>query len=321
MVHGERELIERHFSRLTRQRDDVVLGIGDDAALLRCGPGQELVVSTDTLVEGIHFAVTAHPADIGHKSLAVNLSDIAAMGADPAWATLSLTLPDADEKWLGEFAAGFGLLAERFRVTLAGGDLCRGPLSITVQVIGQCPAGAALRRSGARPGDHVYVTGMLGCAALALHGDDGSRLHYDAGLHDCNACLQRPEPRVREGRSLRGIAHACIDLSDGLITDLGHLARSSDAGAEVRLDRIPVCPALRSLDDPDRRLRFMLGGGDDYELCFTAAADRAEDIAAGFRQLGGQVTRIGTVTGGTGICFLHADGSQMEPGFSGYRHF
>ena len=316
---GERELIERFFAGLTRRRDDVVLGIGDDAALLRPPPARELAVSTDTLVAGVHFDAGADAADVGYKSLAVNLSDLAAMGAEPLWLTLSLTMPVRDDGWLGKFAGGLGALADRFDVGLVGGDLSRGPLSITVQIIGAVPPGAALRRDGARAGDDVYVTGQLGCAAFALQPAAAAA----AARHDCRRRLLRPEPRVEAGRALRGLAHACIDISDGLITDLGHVLRASGTGACIELDQLPACAALRSVADVELRQRLLLAGGDDYELCFTAATAAAGAVRAVFCDLDLTLTRVGTIVGdaGSGLHLRHAEGGEFRPGYGGYQHF
>jgi thiamine-monophosphate kinase len=318
MAAGEIELIRRYFAELTPARADVVLGIGDDAALLEVPAGFELAVSTDALVAGVHFAMDADPYDVGFKALAVNLSDMAAMGAEPRWATLVLTLPAADEVWLAGFTAGFRDLASEFRVALVGGDLCSGPLNVTVQIMGVVPAGSALRRDGARPGETIYVTGELGAAALAL------RLLAEGGRPVPPECLQRlhrPMPRVAAGWQLRGVASAAIDISDGLFLDLQRVALASGVGAEIRLDSVPLCRALSAITDPGERYRLALGTGDDYELCFTLPPGRdslLEEIAG---NCGHAISRIGAITAGNRVRWLLAEGSEFDPGDAGYQHF
>lgn len=316
MSAGEIEIIGRYFADLTPPRADVRLGIGDDAALLQPPPGCELAVSTDTLTSGVHFAADAAPADVGYKALAVNLSDLAAMGAEPRWALLALTLPSADEHWLQQFCAGLRELALQHSVALVGGDLGRGPLSITLQVIGSVPAGTALRRDGARAGDGIYVSGELGGAALAL------ALRAGAGLTDAlRRRLDRPTPRVACGSALRGVAHAAIDISDGLLADLGRLATASRVGAEIELARLPLCREVAALADERQRLRFALAGGDDYELCFCVAPERESQLATIAALCGVPLTRIGAITAGTELNWRRADGSGYTPDTRGYLHF
>lgn len=318
MPAGEIELIRRHFAELTPRRADVALGIGDDAALLEVPAGHELAVSTDVLVEGVHFIAGTDPADIGFKSLAVNLSDMAAMGAEPRWATLALTLPAADETWLSGFAAGFRELALRFDVALVGGDISRGPLSINVQIMGVVPRGTALRRDGARPGDHVYVSGELGGAALALKLLDAAAATVPSV---CLERLHRPIPRVVAGSALRGVAHSAIDVSDGLFLDLSRLVQASGGGAVVELDRVPLCAPVAAIADPDERLRLGLGSGDDYELCFTAPPGSGTALAGIAGKTGVAMTRIGEITAGDRVRWLRGDGSEFRPGAGGYQHF
>jgi thiamine-monophosphate kinase len=266
-VPSEFDLIARYFTRPARS---AVLGVGDDAALLRPAAGMELAISTDMLVSGQHFLPDTDPRRLGHKALAVNLSDLAAMGATPRWALLSLALPEADEAWLAAFAAGFFALAEHHGVELVGGDTTRGPLNVNVTILGEVEAGRALRREGAQAGDDIWVSGELGGAALALR-----RLRDEIVLdledaESCQARLEAPEPRLALGKGLLGLAHAAIDISDGLLADLGHILERSRKGARIEAARIPAAPALTSR--PDLIAPCAYSGGDDYELCFTAPA-------------------------------------------------
>ncbi len=312
-------LIERYFTRRAAQirAPHIALGIGDDAALLDIPAGMQLAVSVDTLVSGVHFPKDTAPYDIGYKALAVSLSDMAAMGAEPIAATLALTLPETDEPWLEAFSNGFFDLAERYRTQLIGGDTTRGTLSITVQIHGLLPQGAALLRSGARAGDTIYVTGTLGEAGLALQHLQGTlRLHHAQRALDR---LNRPEPRVREGMALRGIASSAIDISDGLAADLGHILDASRAGATIHLDALPV-PA--DLTDAGVNLpELALSAGDDYELCFTVPPRNHEALQQALRNFSCPCTRIGAVEATPGLRCLRADGSLFTPLAPGYRHF
>ncbi len=308
-------LIRRYFATLTRARRGVRMGIGDDAAVLAPEPGCELVVTTDTLIAGRHFPHDTAAFDIGWKALAVNLSDLAAMGAEPRWFTLALTLPAADAPWLADFCAGLQTLADRFGIALVGGDTTRGALSLTVTAIGEVPAGAALRRSGARVGDSVCVTGTLGDAALALQqlGQGGAR---SGPLVER---LDRPQPRVQAGCALRGIAHAAIDLSDGLAGDLRHILDASAVGACIQAQALPASPQLLgALPDLAARLACQAGGGDDYELCLCIAPDRVE---AARRLIDVPLTVIGQITAGPDLRFVDASGATIDPARSAYRHF
>jgi thiamine-monophosphate kinase len=316
MPISEFDVIERFFRRAGRRREDVVLGIGDDAALLRVPPGRELAVAIDTLVADRHFPADAAPFDIGYKALAVNLSDLAAMGAEPAWATLSLTLPQADEPWLQAFADGFFSLADRYRLELVGGDTSRGPLSVTVQAHGLVEAGRALRRDGARPGQRLFVSGTLGDAAHALHQLQTGQ-HVDPRLR---RRLDRPEPRVALGIALSEIASAAIDVSDGLLADLGHVLAASGCGATLWVDRLPRSPSLA--DAPaGRMLEGQLSGGDDYELCFSVAPERLAALQAMATHSAVPLTEIGVIEARPGIRCRRDDGSPYEPGVRGYDHF
>ena len=298
---GEFELIDRFFRRPVRH---TVLGVGDDAALIAPTPGCELAVSVDMLVAGRHFFADVDPEALGHKTLAVNLSDLAAMGAKPRWALLAGALPEADAAWLEPFARGFFALAEVHDVDLVGGDTTRGSLNLCVTIIGEVPSGQALLRSGAQVGDAVYVSGMLGAAALAVAQHQGTVALARDEFAPCERALLRPTPRVALGERLRGLAAAAIDISDGLVGDLGHVLAASGAGASVDLAAIPRPPALeRLLGGPQRELALacLLAGGDDYELCFTVPQQRAGEVASLSRELELPLTRIGSVEAQPGV--------------------
>jgi len=287
--------------------------VGDDCALLRPDAGAELAVTTDMLVEGRHFLPGAEPRALGHKALAVNLSDLAAMGAAPRWATLSLALPHVDDAWLAAFSQGFFALAERHGVDLIGGDRVRGQvLTLSVTAIGEVPAGLALYRGGAKPGDDVWVSGELGGAALAL-------AHPE--IAEAARRLHQPEPRVELGERLRGLAHAAIDVSDGLAGDLQHVVTRSGVSAIVDYDRIPRPSAFHQLDDSELEKHCVLSGGDDYELVFTAAAERRGDLEALSRELGIVLSRIGRIApGGPKLTVLDAAGRPLALR-GGFDHF
>lgn len=315
---GEFDIISRFFSRPAAH---AVLGVGDDAAIVRPTPGQELVVATDMMLEGRHFLAGADPARLGHKALAVNLSDMAAMGAQPRWATLAIALPDADEAWLEGFARGFYDLAALFGVDLIGGDTTRGPLALCVQVLGEVPAGQALRRDGARPGDDVWVSGALGDAALALAHQQRRLRLLSEDLARCQRALDAPEPRVALGLALRGLAHACIDVSDGLLADLGHILQRSRVGARLELDAVPCSAALAVRFPEPVALECALAGGDDYELCFTAPARHRARIEIAARDCGLRVSPIGMIVPGAGIDIRDRSGAPLTLGRMGFDHF
>jgi thiamine-monophosphate kinase len=309
----EFSLIDR-IRRRVHLRDDVRLGIGDDAAVLAMPPGQELVIAQDTLNIGVHFPRDTAAADIGWKALAVNLSDLAAMGAEPAWCLLSLSLPEADAAWLDGFLDGFCALADLHGVALVGGDTTRGPLSISVAIHGFVPPAAALTRSGAQVGDELWVTGTLGDAAAAL-------LLGDAADTALRLRLDRPPPRVAAGRALRGIATSCIDVSDGLVADLGHVLAASRVGAYVDLAQVPASTALAAALTGDARWQLQLGGGDDYELCFSAPAARQDAVHAALAASDTQATVIGRIIDGHGCRIVAPDGSAWQPRRGGFEHF
>lgn len=317
----ERELIRTYFGDVGSRRSDVLAGIGDDGAVLQPRPGESLVMATDTLVAGVHFPVDAPAAAIGEKALAVNLSDLAAMGAEPAWFQLALTLPEADHAWLRGFSAGLAGLARYHQVRLVGGDIARGPLNICIQVVGFVPAGGALRRRGARPGDAVVVSGSLGDAALGLGLWQRRADRDDANVAYLLDRLHRPVPRVSLGQALRGRATAAVDVSDGLAGDLGHLLEASGVGAIVDVDRLPLSePGLR-FGGRQHQWRTALTGGDDYELCFTLPRSRLHELDGLASRLGVALTRIGTVQPRAGLRLRHADRTPVVLEDGGYQHF
>ncbi|MDF3031892.1 MAG: thiamine-phosphate kinase [Moraxellaceae bacterium] len=311
---GEFDIIREFFQRPVADAG-VHLGIGDDAALLAVPAGHELVVSTDTLVAGRHFPEATAPFDIGWKALAVNLSDLAAMGARARWVTLALTLPDSDEDFLREFSRGLFALAEREQVSLVGGDTTRGPLALTVTALGDVPLGAALKRSGAQVGDDLYVSGTVGDAGLGLRLELGQWLDEiaPAAAEFALQRLRRPEPRLGLGLALRGVATACLDVSDGLAQDLGHLLAASRTGAVLELDWLPRSATLAGIE-PAFADVLALTSGDDYELLFTAPPSARERLAAL------PVTRIGRMTEVPGLQ-LWRGGNPVEMPVAGFTHF
>lgn len=319
---GEFGLIERIRAR-AGSRSDVVLGIGDDAAVLWVPPGQDLVVTTDTLVAGRHFPRATAARETGWKALAVNLSDLAAMGATPAWASLALTLPRIDIAWLDAFVGGFMALARRHGVALVGGDTTRGPLSVTITAQGFVPRGAALRRDGARPGDAIYVSGALGDAAAGLRvARGGLRAAPASAARALRMRLDHPQPRVALGLALRGIASAAIDVSDGLAQDLRHILQASGVGGAIEVDALPASRALRgAVAARAARRKLQLAGGDDYELCFTVPAARVGRLVAIARRLRLPLTRIGTVLRTPGLALLDARARPVRLRRAGYDHF
>ncbi len=268
----EFDVIARYFSQDFPKRADVTLEIGDDAALCSMPPDMQLAIAIDTLVEGVHFPTMTRPEDIGYKALAVNLSDLAAMGATPAWMTLALTCPQVDEVWLTKFSAGLRELAKIAQISLIGGDTTSGPLTITVQVTGFVPPYAALQRRGAQPGDGIYVTGTLGDAGLGLASLQKRIVLPRPVLKFVESRLNRPTPRLHEGQALQRIANSAIDISDGLAADLGHILSASAVGASLQLENLPLSSALRDYLSPESAWNFALSAGDDYELCFTVPA-------------------------------------------------
>lgn len=314
---SEFDLIRRFFDRPVRAGGRTLLGVGDDAALLRVDAGMALAVSTDMLLAGRHFPNGAAPRALGHKSLAVNLSDLAAVGATPRWATLSLALPEADEVWLAEFAEGLFALARRFEVDLVGGDTTRGPLAISVTVLGEVPEALALLRGGARPGDDIWVSGVLGQAAAALAALQG-RVQLEGRLASAaRARLETPEPRVELGERLRGLASAAIDVSDGFAADLGHVLERSGVGALVHY---AMLPGVRT-GDAALDAQCALAGGDDYELIFTAEQHARSVLEALSAEIDLPLSRVGAIQARpTRLVVLDAGGKPMALP-AGYDHF
>ncbi|MEK7230428.1 MAG: thiamine-phosphate kinase, partial [Pseudomonadota bacterium] len=319
---SEFELIGRYFTHRARH---TVLGVGDDAALVNVRRGCELVISADMLVAGRHFRRDAEPRQLGHKALAVNLSDLAAMGATPRWAMLALALPAADARWLADFSRGFMALARRFGVDLIGGDTTRGPLNICVQILGEAPRGAALRRDGARPGDDIWVSGTLGDAALALAALRRRIQLGPAEFARCARRLERPQPRIALGLALRGVAHSAIDISDGLCADLGHILERSDVAAEIEFAALPASPVLRRYLGRRIARAALLAGGDDYELCFTAPRRARERVIQSGRRAGVALTSIGRVhacvRNAPRLVVRAANGAALPFGRGGFDHF
>ncbi len=327
-VLSEFELIRRYFDRAARgARFDehpapgVDLGIGDDCALLRPRTGMQLAVSTDMLVEGRHFSAGADPFRLGHKSLAVNLSDMAAMGAAPRWFTLALALPQAEERWLEQFSAGLAALADRYEVALVGGDTTRGPLTVSITIMGEIPAGLALYRAGARPGDEIWVSGELGSAALGLVHELGRVRLEETDAAEMLVRLQAPEPRVALGERLRGLATSAIDVSDGFAGDLAHVLEGSSVGALVHYAQIPRHAVFARLGNAELERNCVLSGGDDYELIFTAPQARRAEIEAVAADLGLPLTRVGYVQKGDARLVLVDAGGAAMPVPGGFDHF
>ena len=315
MPLSEFEIIRQIFQQQKVDRNDVLLGIGDDAAVTKVPEGHELALAMDTLIGGVHFPENMKPADIGYRSLAVNLSDLAAMGAEPAWVTLALTIPESNESWLRAFASGLMSLAAQYNLQLIGGDMTRGALSITVQVHGFLPTKQILVRSGAHPGDSIYITGTLGDAAAGL----ASWQQTDKSFAWLKQRFTRPVPRIEAGFALRGIATSVIDVSDGLIADLGHILESSNVGAKLKMANLPLSLAICEKFDLEQAREMALSGGDDYELCFTAPSNKQEQISKLVKVC--QFVEIGVIEAEPGLRCLLPDGAQYDSVGSGFQHF
>ncbi|HUM72632.1 MAG TPA: thiamine-phosphate kinase [Nitrosomonas europaea] len=329
-MNSEFDVIDRYF---TRPRRNALLGPGDDAALIACKPGMDWAISVDTLVAGRHFFPDVDPATLGHKVLAVNLSDMAAMGATPCWATLSLTLTKTlaqDDIWLKAFSSGFFALADQYQVELIGGDTTGGPLNISVQIIGEVERGKALRRSGAQPGDDIWVSGHLGDAALALQSLQQHVTLTAQEAAPCLAALHTPMPRVALGKALVNMAHSAIDISDGLLADLGHILDRSGVAATIDFDHIPRSPALKNKLQPENTVTnttcqlaidCLLAGGDDYELCFTVPESKRDAVIQLAQESGILLSRIGKIIPGKGLTVLGTDSNPLIFKNKGYDHF
>ena len=310
-------LIRRYFTRPARQ---AILGVGDDCALLGARPGHELAISTDMLVAGRHFFADAEPRALGHKALAVNLSDLAAMGAEPRAFTLAVALPEANAAWLKPFSEGLLALADAFHCELIGGDTTRGPLTLSLTVFGDVPAAAALRRDAARAGDDLWVSGTVGDARLALGALRDEWALAPEALAQVQPRMDMPTPRVALGLALRGIARAALDVSDGLLGDLGHILTQSHVGATIEVDRVPRSVTLAA-QPAARQLHCTLAGGDDYELCFTAPAEARDAVLAAGQRAGVAVTRIGRIDAESGLRLVDAHGAPVTFTHGSFDHF
>ncbi|MDM8567407.1 thiamine-phosphate kinase [Candidatus Halobeggiatoa sp. HSG11] len=306
---SEFDLIYRYFATKFPQRSDVEQGIGDDAAICNIPPNMQLVTSIDTLVAGVHFPLITEPEDIGYKALAVNLSDMAAMGATPVWMTLALTCPEVDTIWLQKFSEGLAELAQIHQVSLIGGDTTRGPLTITIQIAGLISFNTAIKRNGAKPGDNIYVTGTLGDAGLGLAAINQQVTLSKSANQYAISRLNRPTPRLQESHDLLGIAHSAIDISDGLLADLGHILEASNVGASLQIDNLPLSTVLCESVPYETALNLALSAGDDYELCFTTS------------QTLDSYTCIGKIEADLGLRCLTKEGDILTPKMVGYQHF
>ena len=322
---SEFNLIQQYFTRPSPQAD---LGVGDDAALVRVSEGNQLVISTDMSVAGTHFLHDCAPYNIGWKALAVNVSDMAAMGAQPKWATLAISLPEVNQDWLAEFSRGFFACANSFNIDLIGGDTTRGPLNISVTILGEAPAGKALKRSGAQVGNDIWVSGQLGSAALGLAHLQGKVQLTNKLVNELDTCLKAlntPSPRIALGLALRGVASSCIDVSDGLLADLGHILQASNLGAAIDLEKIPCIELLKNNLDHPQFQELLIVGGDDYELCFTAPQTKREEINALRKQLNLQIslignTRIAHISNTSGLQVYYKN-NQITLLKQGFDHF
>ncbi|MFK8067791.1 MAG: thiamine-phosphate kinase [Gammaproteobacteria bacterium] len=321
MSLSEFEIIQQVFQQETIDRQDILLGIGDDAAVVKAPNGSELAITTDTMIAGVHFPIDMKPCDIGYRALAVNLSDLAAMGAEPAWITLALTIPESNQTWLKAFASGLFGLANNYNIQLIGGDTTRGSLSITIQAFGFIPDGEGLKRSGANVGDLVYVTGTLGDAAAGLKfwSEDSQNSKW------LKQRLARPTPRVEAGLFLRNIASSAIDISDGFVADLTHILSASGVGAQIIVDQVPLSLALCAELEMELEKAVNIGsemalsGGDDYELCFTVPADKI-DLLKDLRSIC-QIVKVGSIVSEPSLQCISKDGSLYNIESAGYQHF
>jgi thiamine-monophosphate kinase len=319
----EFSLIQQYFTdaQSNTVEDGVILGIGDDAAILKPAQGEELLFTTDTLISGVHFPEETAAAAIGHKALAVNLSDIAAMAGQARWFTLALSLPEADSSWLKDFSEGLLTLAKQFGVSLVGGDTTRGPLSITISVIGTIPENTAVRRSTARPGDVIVITGQLGMAALGLADINKEITLTEKEQRYCRNKLNYPQPRLPEGNFVRGYATSMIDISDGLAADLGHILKAGDCGAIIDLQSLKDClPEISDLP-ANRVIDAALYGGDDYELLFTVSANKLLQLEQSWQHSFSPLTQIGEITKDDGLILKQGNGKHVKIAAAGYNHF
>jgi thiamine-monophosphate kinase len=317
----EFDFIEHCLKPNAGHHPDVILGIGDDCAVLRVPPQQELVISTDTVVAGVHFPEETSPYDIGFKSIAVSLSDLAAMGATPIWVMASFTFPHLEPAWIQEFCAGFFALLNQFKLQLIGGDTSQGPLSITTQVFGYVPPQQALRRDGAKIGDLCYVTGPLGDAGLALRAIQNKIKLPQAIKEKIVPRLNRPEPRIPQGLALRGLAHSAIDISDGLVADLGHILTASGVGAKLWLDKLPLSRILQESLPPLEAIQMALSAGDDYELCFTIPPAKQKALEQIFAERNWDCFCVGVIESGSQLQLINEQGEEFHLKTKAYQHF
>lgn len=317
---SEFDLIARYFTRPRQVNAFTALGVGDDCALLAPAPGMQIAISSDMLVEGRHFFPGANPSKLGHKCLAVNLSDLAAMGAEPVAFTLALSLPEISEDWLKGFSQGMFNLADQHGCELVGGDTTKGPLTICITVFGHVPAGQALRRDAAKVSDDIWVSGNLGDARLALAGRKAEMVVDTATVEAAAIRMDQPTPRVALGMQLRGVAHAALDVSDGLAGDLGHILKASKVGATINADALPFGPTLLSLP-PEVKREFALAGGDDYELCFTAPPSLKEQVLAAAQAANTPVTLIGRIEEEPGLRICDHRGKPVPLSLHSFDHF
>ncbi len=317
----EFDLIEHYFSNKGLNRKDVAVGVGDDAAVITVPENYNLLVTTDTLVEGVHFFPDISPAALGHRVIAVNLSDLAAMGAEPCWVSVAITLPEINEQWIDAFSSGLFETCDYYNVQVIGGDTTQGPLSVTITAQGIVPEGKAILRSGAKPGDFIYVTGSLGDAGLAVAARKHDLNISEQNRSFLNERLEYPSPRVGLGQAIRGTASAAIDVSDGLISDLRHILKASGVGAAIDVDKLPLSRALKQSVDEEQQINYALSAGDDYELLFTVPPDKrgALDVMVG--QYGMEITCIGQVQGVEPKIDFRKNGESIELSLTGYQHF
>lgn len=317
----EFEIIAQYFSELTPIHEQAVLGVGDDAAIWQPSPDKQLVLAVDTLLADRHFFGDDPPDSVAYKALAVNLSDMAAMGADPKAFLLSLSLPKADEAWLASFAKGLATLSHEHNVMLIGGDTTQGPLSVSITILGEVSPNQALTRGGAQKGDDIYVSGELGLAAMGLHALRHRGELYGTNFDECVQAYRRPTPHIQLGKALVGVANSCIDISDGFMADLGHILEQSDCGARIDLKTLPISKLAHEYETAEQALAWALSGGDDYQLVFTANADKRDAIASLSNQLSLPLTRVGQITPGHDLIVLDEHGDTVDIATTGWEHF
>ena len=318
---SEQAIIEKYFVRSAQLPDDVLLPIGDDATILSVKPDKQLVISVDMSIAGVHFDESWPAYDIGYRALAVSLSDLAAMGADPSWVTLALSVPKIEQQWLSAFSEGFFALANQYKITLVGGDICRGPLLMSVQVHGMIDIDHALRRDRAQVGDIIYVTGELGTAGFALTMRDEAKQLSKADYQHVQSCLRRPKPQIQAGKALAGLAHAAIDISDGLLLDLGYMLKASNVGATINMKSLPIFDGIRAQIAKRRADELALSSGDDYELCFTVPQQKQTMVAEKLAACNCQCVPIGAITEQLGLRCVQEDGQLFKISKQGFQHF